>query len=61
MDTKAVDTLYHDDMLSVAVSDPMREIRGIHGVRGTATWWFSAPRNTTASRLTARLHPVTRW
>lgn len=37
---KALDTLYHNDIYSVEVSDPMREIRGIDGVRGKAKWWF---------------------
>ncbi len=35
---KALDTLYHNDIYSVEVSDPMREIRGIDGVRGKAKW-----------------------
>ncbi len=37
--TTALDTLYADNIVSIEVSDPMRETHGIEGVRGKSAWW----------------------
>ena len=36
----AVDELYANDIVSMEVDEPMKEVRGIEGVRGKNTWWL---------------------
>ncbi len=37
--TQAINTLYSDDIVSIEVNEPMREVHGIEAVRGKAAWW----------------------
>jgi ketosteroid isomerase-like protein len=36
----AIDELYADDILSLEANEPMREVKGIEGVRGKSAWWI---------------------
>jgi ketosteroid isomerase-like protein len=39
---EAIETLYAEDVVSLEVMDPMREVRGREGVLGKARWWQGA-------------------